>query len=130
MIVDSSALVAILLNKPEAQVLRAVLARAIRVGLSAATYLESSIVMARRHGHAGVARVDRLIAEFGMAVESVTMEQALTARDAFLRFGKGRHPASLNFGDCFRYALARERDEPLLFVGGDFTRTDVRAAVG
>jgi len=59
-------------------------------------------------------------------MSAVTLEQARTARSGYLRFGKGRHPAALNFGDCFSYALAKERDEPLLFVGGDFARTDVR----
>ncbi len=129
MVIDSSALIAIALAESSAAELSTALRVADAVRLSAGTYLEASIVMARRHGTSWPAEIDFLIEQFGMSVESVTAEQALEARGAFLRFGKGRHPAALNFGDCFSYALARERDEPLLFVGDDFARTDVRAAV-
>ena len=130
MVVGSSALIAIALAESRSAELSAALRVADAVRLSAGTYLEASIVMARRHGESGPAEIDFLIDHFGTSVESVTVEQALAARVAFLRFGKGRHPAALNFGDCFSYALARERDEPLLFVGDDFARTDVRVAVG
>ena len=130
MVVDSSAVIAVVLGEPGAPALRHRIAGAAHVCLSAATLVESTIVMARRHGEAGVAKLDRLLSETGMSVEPVTAKQADTARWAYLRFGKGRHPAALNFGDCFSYALAAERDEPLLFVGDDFARTDLRAAAG
>jgi ribonuclease VapC len=130
MVIDSSAIIAVILDEPGAPALRARIAVAEQVHLSAATFVESSIVMARRHGEPGVDRLDRLVTDTGMSIEPVTAERAVAARSAYLRYGKGLHPAALNFGDCFSYALARERDEPLLFVGDDFARTDVRAAVG
>ena len=130
MILDSSALVAILLREPEAERLARAVRKARFVRLSAVTFVEASIVMTRYHDAAGPAAVDQWLDEHGVTTEAVTAAQAAIARTAFLRFGKGRHPAALNFGDCFSYALARERDEPLLFVGDDFARTDLRAAVG
>jgi len=75
-----------------------------------------------------MAEVDRLVASLMLQVEPFTAEQAMLAREAFLRFGKGRHAARLNFGDCIAYALAKERGEPLLFKGDDFSKTDIEAA--
>lgn len=129
MILDSSAIVAVMQRESEGTRLFVTMRSAGRLRLSAATYLEASIVMAGRRGAAGTLEVDVFLAEIDASVLSVTTSQARLARDAFLRFGKGRHPAALDFGDCFSYALAKERDEPLLFVGGDFARTSVRAAV-
>jgi ribonuclease VapC len=127
-VADSSAIVAIILGEPDAPRLVRELGDATRVLVSAATYLEASIVMARRLDVHGLQEVDRLLTRFDIAVEPVTEEQARIARDAFLRFGKGRHPAALNFGDCFSYSLAKHQDEALLFVGSDFSDTDVRSA--
>ena len=125
MVVDSSALVAVILVEPHAPRLTMALAGAERVRVSAGTYLELSIVMARRHGEAGVREVDRLLDRFTVSVEPVTTAQAHIARTAFVQFGKGRHRAGLNFGDCCTYALAEERGLPILCVGDDFRHTDL-----
>lgn len=97
--------------------------------ISAATLLEASMVFEGRVGHRGAAELDQLIASLGIAVIPFTQSQAALAREAFRRFGKGRHPARLNFGDCIAYALAKERGEPLLFKGDDFSQTDIEAAI-
>src|SRR5438067_9430931 len=128
MVADSSALVAVVLDEPEAPRMTEALATADAVRVSAGTYVESSIVLGRRHGARGFIELDRVMARFGVAITAVDRQQAHAARSAFLRFGKGRHPAALNFGDCFSYSLAKALDEPLLFVGGDFVLTDVRIA--
>ena len=126
MIIDSSAIVAVLLVERGADRLITALKTAPSISMSAVTLVEASVVMARYHGDAGVRSVDRLLAQYNVGVEAVTTQRARSARSSYLRFGKGRHPAALNFGDCFSHALATERDEPLLFVGDDFARTDVR----
>lgn len=130
MVVDASAVVAIVLEEPSASNLVDVMKRATSLRISVATLLEASIVMGRRRGAAGITEVDDMLSGLRVSAETVTLAQVYTARAAFLRFGKGRHPAALNFGDCFSYALAKHHDEPLLFVGDDFARTDVRQAVG
>lgn len=96
--------------------------------VSAATLVETAVVMESRQGEAAVRELDLLVARAGLQVEPVTPEQADLARLAWRRFGKGRHPAGLDYGDCFSYALSRERGEPLLFKGQDFTLTDVAPA--
>ena len=96
--------------------------------ISAATLLETTMVFEARVGNRGAADLDQLIANLSLEVVPFTPSQAALARDAFRRFGKGRHSARLNFGDCFAYALAKERGEPLLFKGDDFSRTDIEAA--
>lgn len=96
--------------------------------LSAANLVEAGIVAQRRGGVEGGETLDRLIAALGIIVVPVSPEQAAMAREAPWRFGKGQHPAALNYGDCFSYALAKERGEPLLFKGNDFSRTDLLAA--
>ena len=96
--------------------------------LSAGSLLEASIVALSRAGDDGVRRLDATLAGLGVDVVSVTAAQVFLARAAFTRYGEGRHRAALNFGDCFSYALAKERGEPLLFVGNDFSQTDVPAA--
>jgi ribonuclease VapC len=83
------------------------------------------MVAVARAGKRGIADVDRLVVDLLLQVEPFTEEQALVARDAFLQFGRGRHPARLNFGDCISYALAKEMGEPLLFKGDDFSKTDI-----
>lgn len=125
MVVDTSALVAILTGEPEqADFIRAIDRADIRL-LSAASWVEASIVIESRYGAAGLHHLDRLVARADVEIVAVDAEQARIAREAFQRFGKERHPAALNFGDCFTYALSNARDEPLLFKGNDFSQTDV-----
>lgn len=127
MVLDTSALVALLQGEDVASRLAAALdADAVRL-VSAATVVECALVMLGRRGDAGEALVDPLLRAIGAEVVAVDGQQALLARDAAVRYGRGRHPAALNFGDCFSYALAVARGEPLLFVGDDFSRTDVEA---
>lgn len=125
MVLDTSAIIAILRSEPSAdQLLTAIDADHTRL-VSAATVVESTLVMLGRYGDAGDAPLDRMLQSVGAEIVSVDSEQVLLARDAALRFGRGRHAAALNFGDCFSYALAVTRAEPLLFVGDDFAKTDV-----
>ncbi len=127
MVIDTSALLALLGLEPEAARLAAAIeADATRL-VSAATLVEAGIVVESRYGPAGGRELDLLIAKATLHIEPVTAEHAELARDAWRRFGKGRHPASLNYGDCFSYALARATGEPLLFKGDDFTQTDSAA---
>ena len=130
MIADSSAIVAIVQYEPAA----VACARAIQVAevrrISAANLLEAAIVVDSRRDPVASRRLDDLLAEAEFVVESVTAEQVRIAREAYRDFGKGSgHPAQLNFGDCFAYALARATGEPLLYVGDDFGHTDVRSAL-
>ena len=125
-VVDSSALVAILRREPEADRFLQVIAAADRCLLSAVSLLATSMVLAGRTGDSTAwAGLDGLVARAGMEVVAQDAEQATLARQAFLDFGKGRHPAALNLGDCATYALARSRALPLLFKGEDFTQTDL-----
>jgi ribonuclease VapC len=125
MVIDTSAMLAILMREPVAD--RLVLAvEADRTRLvSAATVVEASMVLLGRYGEVGDPQLDRLLRGIGAEVVLVGEEQVALARDAALRFGRGRHAAALNFGDCFSYALSMARGEPLLFVGDDFSQTDV-----
>jgi len=128
MVIDSSALLAIFLEEPDASIYAsAILNDRIRL-ISAATLAEASIVAIRRRQPDPIAALDILTTRLRLVVIPVDHEQALLARDGFRRFGKGRHPAGLNFGDCFSYALAKQRSEPLLFKGNDFSQTDVLVA--
>jgi ribonuclease VapC len=126
-IVDSSAIIAILNEEPLApRCLEALLASPATL-MSAANVLEAAIAMDRHPSLVLGPALDDLIARLRVAVEPVTLSQVVIARDAHRRFGRGTgHPARLNFGDCFAYALAAELDEPLLFVGQDFIHTDIR----
>ena len=125
MVIDTSAIMAILLGESAAgQLVEALEADRTRL-VSGATVVEASLVVLGRFGEMGDPQVDRLLRGIGAEVVPVGLEQVAIARDAALRFGRGRHPAALNFGDCFSYALAMERGEPLLFVGEDFAKTDV-----
>jgi ribonuclease VapC len=129
-IVDSSALIAILRREPEADVLLRIIAEAENSLLSSVSLLETSMVLAGRSGDAtSWAELDELITRAGIQIVAQDQELAEVARTAFLRFGKGRHPAGLNLGDCASYALAKHRSLPLLFKGNDFPRTDLQAAV-
>lgn len=129
MVLDTSALVAILGGEPEQQAFIAAIAQADLCLMSAASLVEASIVMEVRHGPSGVHALDHLLDRAGCVVVLVDAEQAALARDAFRRYGKGRHPAALNFGDCFAYALSVAHGEPLLFKGEGFPHTDVRQAL-
>ena len=129
MIVDTSALLAILQAEPESRLFAEAVEAVSRPTLSAVSFVEASMVLDARHGAEGRDRLDRIIRESRMEIAPVDLEQAQLAREAFRDFGKGRHRARLNFGDCFTYALARQRGERLLFKGDDFARTDIRSAV-
>jgi len=129
MIVDSSALVAILRFEPERVLFARMLDEAAELHMSAATYLELSIVIDSRRDPVVSQEIDELITRFKIRIEPVTEAQAKIARQAYRDFGKGSgHPAGLNFGDCFSYALAREKREPMLWKGDDFGHTDIRRA--
>src|SRR5215211_1122461 len=126
MVVDSSALVAIVLGQPEAErYLEAIRRSAGPPSLSAANAVEAMVVVEARQGREASRDLSLLIEESGMAVVPVTADQVPLAVDAWRRFGKGRHPAGLNLGDCFAYALARAQGVPLLFKGDDFNQTDL-----
>ncbi|MDE0255437.1 MAG: type II toxin-antitoxin system VapC family toxin [Rhodospirillaceae bacterium] len=129
MIVDSSAIVAILNREPDAVRYEEALAAAPERRISVANLLEASIVVEGRGGISAGYELDQLLNRFGIEPEPVTTEQLEAARRAWRRFGRGNHPAGLNFGDCFAYALAETTGEPLLFKGADFALTDVAAAV-
>ncbi len=130
MIVDSSALVAILTEEPDHTVLISRLSRSIENRLSAATYVECSIVIDGRRSPILSGRLDELLATHSVTIEPVTETQARIARQAYRDFGRGSgHPANLNFGDCFAYALAKDLGEPLLYKGDDFGHTDIRNAL-
>jgi ribonuclease VapC len=128
-VVDSSALVAILRREPAADLLLARAARAAGRLISAGTAVEAGMVVMARLGPTGVAELDALMAQLGIELMPVDAAQVALAREGFSRFGKGRHPAALNFGDLFAYALAKSRELPLLYVGADFARTDVLDAL-
>ena len=128
MIVDSSALLAILFGEPDAGRYERTIANAPQCRISAASLLESTIVVESRAGVVGGHQLDVLLDRGPIEVVSVTPKQAQAARRAWRRFGKGNHPAGLNFGDCFAYALAETTREPLLFKGSDFSLTDIEPA--
>jgi ribonuclease VapC len=126
MIVDSSALVAILRKEAEAaRFTRAILRESVRL-ISAANLLEAGIVIDNQAGLSAGRRLDAFVERALIRIEPVTEEQVWIARQAYLEFGRGNHPAGLNFGDCFAYALAKTTGEPLLFKGDDFGQTDIR----
>lgn len=127
-VLDTSALIAILLGEPPATTLAEAIQRNAPRLLSAASLVEASQVIESRKGEAGGRELDLLIYRAGIEIVPVDAAQAEVARAAFRRFGKGRHPAGLNYGDCFSYALAKVSEAPLLFVGDDFSRTDLAIA--
>ena len=125
MVVDTSAMIALLGMEPEAARLAIALESDTTRLISAATVVEAGLLIEARYGAAGGRELDLLIAKAGLSTEAVTAQQADVARDAWRRYGKGRHSAGLNFGDCFSYALAKVTGEPLLFKGDDFIDTDI-----
>ncbi len=131
MVIDTSALLAILFDEPEADDIAVALDDDPVRLISAGSLLETAIVVEARLGEAGGRELDLLVHKARIETVAVTPEQAEVARSAWRRFGRGRHDASLNFGDCFAYALAATTGEPLLFKGTDFGKTDVqRVALG
>lgn len=128
MIVDSSAVVAILTHEPDGDHLASKLTEARRLRMSAATLLELTIVIENKGGPKAGYELDEFMAKSDFEIVPLTLEQTEAARVAWRRFGKGNHPARLNFGDCFSYALAKTTGEPLLFKGNDFPQTDIEPA--
>lgn len=129
MILDTSALAAILFGEPEAALYTQLIHDAGHCLISAANFLELSIVIESQIGPDAGRQCDIFFRRADIIIEAFTVEQAHIARQAFLDFGKGRHAAGLNFGDCFAYALAKITREPLLFKGEDFKKTDIQAAL-
>jgi ribonuclease VapC len=124
-IVDSSVLVAIILQEPDALACMAKLSAATSIRISAITLTETSMVLLSRGGQVKLDILDAYLAQIRAEVIPVDRVQALLAREAFDRYGKGRDKAGLNLGDCFVYALAKYYDEPLLFKGNNFSQTDL-----
>ena len=128
MILDTSALVAILYREPEASAFAQLIHDADLCRISVATYVELSMVIENQLGPEGMRQAEAFFRRAGIVIEPVTVDHGELARQAFLDFGKGRHKASLNYGDCFSYALAKATGESLLFKGGDFSQTDIGVA--
>jgi ribonuclease VapC len=130
MIIDTSALIAILRDEPEAAACAEAIETAPHRRISAANFVEAAIVIDGARDPVASRRFDDLVNEAQSVIEVVTEVQARIAREAYRDFGRGSgHPARLNFGDCFAYALARATGEPLLFKGDDFTQTDIAPAL-
>ena len=127
MVIDTSALVAILQDEPERRTFNEAIEAAESRSISTVSFVEASIIIESRHGPDGTRALDLFISKSEISLVPVDSDQAHLARSAFRQYGKGRHPAGLNFGDCFSYALAKAFDEPLLFKGDDFTQTDIVA---
>jgi ribonuclease VapC len=127
MILDTSALVAVLYREPEAEAFVCLIHEAEVCRISVANHLELVMVVESQLGPEGTRQANAFVRRAGISIEPVTLEHGALARQAFLDFGKGRHKAGLNFGDCFAYALARASGEPLLFKGQDFALTDIAA---
>lgn len=127
MVIDTSALIAVQFGEPEAKQFRSVIRPRMMVG--APTLLEYYLVVGGRYGDVGRLEAEALVERLDLAVINFTEEMAHIASDAFMRFGKGKHRAKLNFGDCMAYALAKSLDAPLLYKGGDFAKTDIRSAL-
>lgn len=129
MVIDTSALIAILFGEPEALSFTRTIADESRKLISVFNALESGIVVEARKGEAGGRELDLLIHRARIEIVAMNADQAELARAAWRKFGKGNHPAGLNIGDCCAYALAKYSGEPLLFKGNDFTQTDIMAAI-
>ena len=129
MVVDSSAVLAILFNEPERDLFSDALAAGRVRLMTSVNVLETAVVVSSRKGSRGARELDLLLHHAEFEVVSFTADHLRLARDAYERYGKGRHPAGLNLGDCCAYALARHTGYPLLFKGDDFPRTDVMRAI-
>jgi ribonuclease VapC len=128
MILDTSALIAILYREPEAVAFTQLIHGAENCRISVANHVELSMVVESQLGPDGMRQAEAFFRRAGITIEPVTIDHGELARQAFRDFGKGRHKAGLNFGDCFAYALAKATGEPLLFKGNDFALTDLEAA--
>jgi ribonuclease VapC len=128
MILDTSAMVAILYREPEAPAFAQLIHDADLCRISVATYVELSMVIENQLGPEGMRQAEAFFRRAGIVIEPVTLDQGELARQAFRDFGKGRHKAGLNYGDCFSYALAKSTGEPLLFKGNNFRLTDIGSA--
>lgn len=129
MIVDTSAILAVLLGEREADDFTEGIVKSEVCLMSAVSFVEASIIAEFNGGDGGVRQLDAFLRTAGISIEPVSEEHALAARQAYSDYGRGRHPAGLNFGDCFSYALAKVSREPLLFKGSDFRKTDISAAL-
>jgi ribonuclease VapC len=129
MILDTSVVVAIVLGEPGFETFVNAIATAPICRISAASFVEASIIAESRIGDQGIRQCDSFFRASGISIEPVTEEQALLARQGYSDYGKGRHPAGLNFGDCFSYALAKATGESLLFKGKDFSQTDIQSVL-
>jgi len=127
-ILDTSAVIAILRAEPEASAMAEAMSSAGARAISAVSYVEAAVVIDSSHDPIASRRFDDFFREAEIVIEPVTFRQAKIAREAYRDFGKGRHRAGLNFGDCFSYALAKATGKPLLFKGNDFSHTDVEPA--
>ncbi len=128
MVIDTSAVVAILLAEPEQPIFTDILASEPARAMSVMTYYEAALVMAGKKGTpAAAAFVDDFVRDLAVEVIMSTVNDVIAVRKAYFKYGRGYHPAALNFADCFSYALAKARDEPLLFTGEDFSKTDIEA---
>ena len=128
MIIDTSVIIAILRDEPDASGIRETLGRPETRRMSAVSYVEAGVVVDGNRNPVLSRRLDDLLRDVQITVEPVTLNQAHIAREAYRDFGKGRHRAGLNLGDCFAYALAKEKGETLLFTGDDFCHTDIEPA--
>ena len=126
--IDTSAIIAILFQETDAENITRKIIKEVPCLFSAASLLEAGIILQARHGDEGARDLDLLLYKLGLKIESVTDKQANIARKAYKQFGKGIHPAGLNYSDCFSYALAKEKKLPLLFKGNDFGKTDIQVA--
>lgn len=129
MVIDSSAVLAIVQSEPEKEIFRSAIGDAERVLMSAVTYVECATVIAARRGPAGSDWFGRFLSEAMVEIVSVDAAMAESARKTYMTYGKGYHKAHLNLGDCFSYALAKSRGEALLYKGKDFSETDIASAL-
>lgn len=129
MVLDTSAFLAIFQNEPERRMFNEAIESAGSRMSSVATFIETSIVLESRYGAEGIRDFDLFLEKASISILPVDVDQGQVARQAFRQFGKGRHPAGLNFGDCFSYALAKSLAQPLLYKGVDFSLTDIQPAV-
>ena len=129
MIVDTSALLAVIFNEPDEPRVAAAMVDAASLRMSAANWVEAALVVDSRRSPRAKARFEDLIEELGVELMPVTIEAASLSRIAHVDYGRGNHPARLNYGDCFAYALAKMTGEALLFIGSDFAQTDIEPAL-
>ncbi|MCC5623164.1 type II toxin-antitoxin system VapC family toxin [Nostoc sp. CHAB 5715] len=125
MVIDTSVILAIIYAEPEELIFIQLIDESEDCLFSAPSYVEASIVLGTKHGQQGVEKLNLLIQALSIIIIPFSAEQAQLASEAFLKFGKSRHPAKLNMGDCFSYALAKSTNQPLLFKGNDFIHTDI-----